>query len=70
MVLTGNDLLLVASSAWCSVALSWFLLPTDEGRAVRAIAENTERARQLLGIPGRPAVGTAGVGDRRRARRR
>ena len=31
-------------------ALSWFLLKTDAGVAVRAAAQNKERA-QLLGIP-------------------
>jgi ABC-type branched-subunit amino acid transport system ATPase component/branched-subunit amino acid ABC-type transport system permease component len=50
LVLTGNDLLIVAVVPAVLIALSWFLLRTDEGRAVRAIAENTERAL-LLGIP-------------------
>jgi branched-chain amino acid transport system permease protein len=50
LVLTGNDLLIVAVVPAVLAALSWFLLRTDEGRAVRAIAENTERAL-LLGIP-------------------
>ena len=50
LVLTGNDLLIVAVVPVVLAALSWFLLRTDEGRAVRAIAENTERAL-LLGIP-------------------
>src|SRR2546429_6413937 len=50
LVLTGNDLLIVAVVPVVLTALSWFLLRTDEGRAVRAIAENTERAL-LLGIP-------------------
>jgi ABC-type branched-subunit amino acid transport system ATPase component/branched-subunit amino acid ABC-type transport system permease component len=50
LVLTGNDLLVLAVVPAVLGALSWFLLRTDEGRAVRAIAENTERAL-LLGIP-------------------
>ena len=50
LVLTGNDLLIVAVVPAVLAVLSWFLLRTDEGRAVRAIAENTERAL-LLGIP-------------------
>ena len=50
LVLTGNDLLIIAVVPAVLVALSWFFLHTDEGRAVRAIAENTERAL-LLGIP-------------------
>jgi branched-chain amino acid transport system permease protein len=50
LVLTGNDLLVVLVVPVVLVALSWFLLRTDQGRAVRAIAENTERAL-LLGIP-------------------
>jgi ABC-type branched-subunit amino acid transport system ATPase component/branched-subunit amino acid ABC-type transport system permease component len=50
LVLTGNDLLIVAVVPVVLAGLSWFLLRTDEGRAVRAIAENRERAL-LLGIP-------------------
>ena len=50
LVLTGNDLLIVAVVPLVLAGLGWFLLRTDEGRAVRAIAENTERAL-LLGIP-------------------
>ena len=50
LVLTGNDLLIVAVVPVVLVGLSWFLLRTDAGRAVRAVAENTERAL-LLGIP-------------------
>ena len=50
LVLTGNDLLIVAVVPAVLAGLTWFLLRTDEGRAVRAIAENTERAL-LLGIP-------------------
>ncbi len=50
LVLTGNDLLIVAVVPAVLAGLTWFLLRTDAGRAVRAIAENTERAL-LLGIP-------------------
>ena len=50
LVLTGNDLLIVAVVPLVLAGLGWFLLRTDEGRAVRAIAENAERAL-LLGIP-------------------
>ncbi|MGH9003635.1 MAG: ABC transporter permease subunit, partial [Acidimicrobiia bacterium] len=50
LVLTGNDLLVVLVVPAVLAGLSWFLLRTDQGRAVRAIAENTERAL-LLGIP-------------------
>jgi ABC-type branched-subunit amino acid transport system ATPase component/branched-subunit amino acid ABC-type transport system permease component len=50
LVLTGNDILIGAVVPAVLTALSWFLLRTDEGRAVRAIAENRERAL-LLGIP-------------------
>ncbi len=50
VIITGNDLLLVAVVPIVLGLLSWFLLRTDAGIAVRGIAENTERAR-LLGIP-------------------
>jgi ABC-type branched-subunit amino acid transport system ATPase component/branched-subunit amino acid ABC-type transport system permease component len=50
LVLTGNDILIMAVVPAVLAGLSWFLLRTDEGRAVRAIAENRERAL-LLGIP-------------------
>jgi len=50
VVITGNALLLVAVVPVVLGALSWFLLRTDAGIAVRGIADNTERAR-LLGIP-------------------
>jgi ABC-type branched-subunit amino acid transport system ATPase component/branched-subunit amino acid ABC-type transport system permease component len=50
LVLNGNDLLIMAVVPAVLAGLSWFLLRTDEGRAVRAIADNTERAL-LLGIP-------------------
>jgi ABC-type branched-subunit amino acid transport system ATPase component/ABC-type branched-subunit amino acid transport system permease subunit len=50
VIVTGNDLLLVAVVPLVLVALSWFLLRTDAGIALRAIATNVDRAR-LLGIP-------------------
>jgi ABC-type branched-subunit amino acid transport system ATPase component/branched-subunit amino acid ABC-type transport system permease component len=50
LILTGNDLLVMVVVPVVLAGLSWFLLGTDQGRAVRAIAENAERA-QLLGIP-------------------
>ncbi|HWW54315.1 MAG TPA: ATP-binding cassette domain-containing protein, partial [Acidimicrobiales bacterium] len=50
VLFTGNDLVLVAVVPAVIAALSWFLLRTDTGVAVRAIAENTDRAR-LLGVP-------------------
>jgi ABC-type branched-subunit amino acid transport system ATPase component/branched-subunit amino acid ABC-type transport system permease component len=46
----GNDLLAVAIVPVVLIGLSWFLLGTEAGTAVRAIAENTDRA-MLLGIP-------------------
>ena len=47
---TGDHLLIVASVPPVIAALAWFLLKTDAGAAVRAAAENRERAL-LLGIP-------------------
>ena len=47
---TGDHLLIVASVPPVIAALAWFLLRTDAGAAVRAAAENRERAL-LLGIP-------------------
>jgi ABC-type branched-subunit amino acid transport system ATPase component/ABC-type branched-subunit amino acid transport system permease subunit len=47
---TGNDLLLLAVVPIVLAALSWFLLRTEAGMAVRGMAENMDRAR-LLGIP-------------------
>ena len=48
----GNDLVIVVTVPLVVAAVSWFLLATDAGRAVRAIADNPERAR-LVGIPAR-----------------
>ncbi|TMD10359.1 MAG: ATP-binding cassette domain-containing protein [Chloroflexi bacterium] len=50
IILTGNDLLIVAVVPAVLAALSWFLLRTEAGMAIRGIAENADRAR-LLGIP-------------------
>ncbi|MCB1251418.1 MAG: ATP-binding cassette domain-containing protein, partial [Acidimicrobiales bacterium] len=50
VVITGNDLLLLAIVPLLLGALTWFLLRTEAGIAVRGIADNGERAR-LLGIP-------------------
>jgi ABC-type branched-subunit amino acid transport system ATPase component/ABC-type branched-subunit amino acid transport system permease subunit len=50
VIFSGNDLVLVAVVPLIVAALSWFLLRTRTGIAVRAIADNDERAR-LLGVP-------------------
>ncbi|MGH9231982.1 MAG: ATP-binding cassette domain-containing protein [Acidimicrobiales bacterium] len=47
---TGNDLLLLAVVPVVLIALTWFLLRSEAGMAVRGMAENMDRAR-LLGIP-------------------
>lgn len=47
---TGDHLLIIASVPPIIAALAWFLLRTDAGVAVRAAAENRDRAL-LLGIP-------------------
>ena len=49
-VISGNDLALVAFVPLVLGGLTWFLLRTDAGVAVRGLAENGDRAR-LLGIP-------------------
>ena len=46
----GNDLLLLAVVPAVLAVLSWFLLRSEAGMAVRGMAENMDRAR-LLGIP-------------------
>jgi ABC-type branched-subunit amino acid transport system ATPase component/ABC-type branched-subunit amino acid transport system permease subunit len=46
----GNDLLIVIAVPIVLLVLSWFLLRTDAGIAVRSVADNADRAR-LLGIP-------------------
>lgn len=47
---TGDHMLIVAAVPPIMAALAWFLLRTDAGVAVRAAAENRDRA-MLLGIP-------------------
>ncbi len=50
VLFTGNDLVTVLAVPIVIVALGWYLLRTDSGIAVRAIADNRERAL-LLGVP-------------------
>jgi branched-chain amino acid transport system permease protein len=50
VVFTGDHLLILLSVPPIILGLAWFLLRTDAGIAVRAAADNTERAL-LLGIP-------------------
>jgi ABC-type branched-subunit amino acid transport system ATPase component/ABC-type branched-subunit amino acid transport system permease subunit len=52
LVISGNDLALVFVVPFVLAALTWFLLRTDAGVAIRGIAENGDRAR-LLGVPAR-----------------
>jgi ABC-type branched-subunit amino acid transport system ATPase component/ABC-type branched-subunit amino acid transport system permease subunit len=52
VVFTGNDLVVIVAVPVVVALVSWFLLGTDAGRAVRAIADNADRVR-LLGIPAR-----------------
>lgn len=52
VLFNGNDLVVVIAVPLAVTFVSWWLLRTDAGRAVRAIADNPERAR-LLGIPTR-----------------
>lgn len=49
-VLIGDEILIVAVVPFIIAGLAWFLLRTDAGVAVRAAAENPDRAL-LLGIP-------------------
>lgn len=46
----GDHLLMLGLAPAAMAALAWFLLRTDAGRAVRAAAENQDRAL-LLGVP-------------------
>lgn len=48
--LVGDEILVVAVVPFIIAGLAWFLLKTDAGVAVRAAAENADRAL-LLGIP-------------------
>ena len=50
LLISGNDFALVFVVPFVLIALTWFLLRTDAGIAIRGIAENGDRAR-LLGIP-------------------
>ncbi|HVS67542.1 MAG TPA: ATP-binding cassette domain-containing protein [Mycobacteriales bacterium] len=50
VLFNGNDLVTVIAVPIVIVALGWYLLRTDSGIAVRAIADNRERAL-LLGVP-------------------
>jgi len=50
VLLTGDYFLVVACVPLVVIGLAWFLMRSDAGTAVRAAAENTDRAR-LLGIP-------------------
>lgn len=52
VLFTGNELLILITVPLAVALVAWFLLRTDAGRAVRAIADNGDRAR-LLGIPAR-----------------
>jgi ABC-type branched-subunit amino acid transport system ATPase component/ABC-type branched-subunit amino acid transport system permease subunit len=52
VLFTGNELLIAIVVPLAVAFVAWFLLRTDAGRAVRAIADNGDRAR-LLGIPAR-----------------
>lgn len=50
VIISGNDLLLLGAVPAVLAGLTWFLLRTEAGIAVRGVADNRERA-QLLGIP-------------------
>jgi ABC-type branched-subunit amino acid transport system ATPase component/ABC-type branched-subunit amino acid transport system permease subunit len=50
VLFTGNDLVVVVAVPVAILALAWYLLRTDSGIAVRAIADNRDRAL-LLGVP-------------------
>jgi ABC-type branched-subunit amino acid transport system ATPase component/ABC-type branched-subunit amino acid transport system permease subunit len=50
VIFSGNDLLIIAVVPLVIGGLGWFLLRTDAGIAVRAVADNGDRA-MLLGIP-------------------
>ena len=62
----GDHILMLAATPVVLAGLGWFLLRTDAGRAVRAAAENEDRAL-LLGVPVRQHSGGArreiGTGD-------
>ncbi|MDP1795008.1 MAG: ABC transporter permease, partial [Acidimicrobiales bacterium] len=50
VLFTGNHLMIVLVSLVVIGGLGWFLIRTDVGTAIRAVADNGERAR-LMGIP-------------------
>lgn len=50
VLFTGNHVMIVAVAVAAIAALAWFLLGTDIGTAIRAAADNGDRAR-LMGIP-------------------
>ena len=50
VIFKGSHLLIIASVPFVIAGLAWFLLRTDAGVAVRASAENADRAL-MLGIP-------------------
>jgi ABC-type branched-subunit amino acid transport system ATPase component/ABC-type branched-subunit amino acid transport system permease subunit len=50
VLFTGDDALIVIVVPLVLAAMGWFLLRTDAGVAVRAVADNSDRAL-LLGIP-------------------
>ena len=52
VLFNGNDLVVLIIVPLVVIGVSWFLLRTDAGRAVRSIADNPDRAR-LVGIPAR-----------------
>ncbi len=62
--ITGDHLLIIFCVAPILIALAWFLLRTDVGIAVRAAADNAERAL-LYGIPIRRLQTIVWVGVRR-----
>jgi ABC-type branched-subunit amino acid transport system ATPase component/ABC-type branched-subunit amino acid transport system permease subunit len=55
VLFTGNELLILLVVPIAVTMVALFLLRTDTGRAVRAIADNRDRAR-LLGIPVRQVL--------------
>src|SRR5437764_1098882 len=50
VLFTGDALLVVVMVPLVIAALAWFLLRTDSGIAIRAVADNRDRA-MLLGVP-------------------
>lgn len=50
VLFTGNHVMIVAIAVASIIGLAWFLLGTDIGTAIRAAADNGDRAR-LMGIP-------------------